>query len=104
MFKPFIKYFLFASMLLAAASSQATVLKIATLSPDGSVWMKKMRAGGDLIAQRGRMPFRLFVKRGRAFDRLQDELFSDTARKTHMDTRIDQRFGEKEDIRRTSAG
>lgn len=37
------------ALLLGAQSVSAVTLKIATLSPDGSYWMQKMRAGGDEI-------------------------------------------------------
>lgn len=40
------------SLLLTASSSHAAVLKIATLSPDGTSWMKKMRQGAKEIASR----------------------------------------------------
>ena len=36
---------------LLAGPAQAVVLKIATLSPDGSSWMVKMREGADRVAQ-----------------------------------------------------
>jgi TRAP-type transport system periplasmic protein len=29
-----------------------TVLRVATIAPDGSVWMREMRAGADEIARR----------------------------------------------------
>ena len=38
-------------MLLAATGVQAATLKIATLSPDGSVWMKLLREGADELAE-----------------------------------------------------
>lgn len=62
MSKPFIKSIFFLNLLLFSLASQATVLKIATLSPDGSAWMKKMRAGGDVIEQRtaGRVKFKFY--------------------------------------------
>lgn len=34
-----------------AAPARAVVLKVATLSPDGSSWMRKMRAGAEEVAQ-----------------------------------------------------
>ncbi len=34
-----------------AAPAQAVVLKVATLTPDGSSWMRKMRAGAEEVAQ-----------------------------------------------------
>ncbi|MBL0715709.1 MAG: TRAP transporter substrate-binding protein DctP [Desulfosarcina sp.] len=49
------KYFLrlMAIVLVMAISvpAQAVVLKIATLSPDGSSWMRKMREGAEKVAQ-----------------------------------------------------
>jgi TRAP-type C4-dicarboxylate transport system substrate-binding protein len=40
------------TMLLAVNPAVATVFKIATLSPDGSSWMKLLRAGADEIAEK----------------------------------------------------
>jgi len=62
MFKSFIKIILALHLFFIATISQAAVLKIATLSPDGSVWMKKMRAGGDAVEQRtaGRVKFKFY--------------------------------------------
>jgi len=42
--------------------ANATVFKIATLSPDGSAWMQKMRAGADAVEQRtgGRVKFKFY--------------------------------------------
>lgn len=45
-------YIIFISMLLFTTSSHATVIKIATLSPDGTSWMQKMRLGAREIAER----------------------------------------------------
>jgi TRAP-type C4-dicarboxylate transport system substrate-binding protein len=45
----FRKSLLLAAMGLAAASSEAATLKIATLAPDGTSWMTEMRAGADAI-------------------------------------------------------
>ena len=42
--------FLLMSLFAATVQAQAT-LKIASLAPDGSLWMKEMRAAGDEIAQ-----------------------------------------------------
>ncbi len=41
---------------------QAVTLKIATLSPDGSFWMQKLREGGDEIAKKteGRVEFKFY--------------------------------------------
>lgn len=40
------------TMFLTASPAVATVFKIATLSPDGSSWMKLLRAGADEIAEK----------------------------------------------------
>lgn len=40
------------SLFLFATTTHATVIKIATLSPDGTAWMKKMRQAGKEIAKR----------------------------------------------------
>ncbi len=40
------------SLLLLNPAAQAMVLKIATISPDGTAWMKAMRAGAEDIKQR----------------------------------------------------
>lgn len=49
-------------LLLAANTSSAVTLKIATLSPDGSYWMQKMRAGGDDIEKQtgGRVSLKFY--------------------------------------------
>jgi TRAP-type C4-dicarboxylate transport system substrate-binding protein len=62
MLKKIIKPALFFGFTLLALTANAGVIKIATLSPDGSVWMKKMRAGGDVIEQRtaGRVKFKFY--------------------------------------------
>jgi TRAP-type C4-dicarboxylate transport system substrate-binding protein len=39
-------------LLLAVPSVQAATLKIATLAPDGTEWMRELRRGGEEIAQR----------------------------------------------------
>lgn len=39
-------------ILLATENVHALVLKIATLSPEGSMWMEKMRNGADMVAQK----------------------------------------------------
>ncbi|HAO20237.1 MAG TPA: C4-dicarboxylate ABC transporter [Desulfobacteraceae bacterium] len=42
-----------AALILATAYAHAaTTIKIATLSPDGSMWMEKMRKGADAVAQK----------------------------------------------------
>lgn len=47
---------------LALPASAETVLKIATLSPDGSAWMQQMRSGADAIDKRtqGRVKFKFY--------------------------------------------
>jgi len=37
------------ALALATAASAATTIKIATIAPDGTAWMKEMRAAGDAI-------------------------------------------------------
>lgn len=51
-----------AGLLLASHPIQAVTLKIATLSPDGSFWMQKMRAGADEIQEKtaGRVGFKFY--------------------------------------------
>lgn len=48
---------------LLATSAQALTLKIATLSPDGSAWMTKMRAGAAEVKARteGRVEFKFYT-------------------------------------------
>jgi TRAP-type C4-dicarboxylate transport system substrate-binding protein len=50
------------SLLLNAFSSDARVLKIATLAPDGSVWMQQLRKGASEIAQKtdGRIELKFY--------------------------------------------
>ena len=50
------------SLLLTLPSAQAKVFKIATLSPDGSSWMVKMRGGGKEIERltQGRVKFKFY--------------------------------------------
>ncbi|MFZ2041424.1 MAG: TRAP transporter substrate-binding protein DctP, partial [Desulfobacterales bacterium] len=45
-----------------ASASAATVFKIATLSPEGSFWMEKMREGGHEVARQtqGRVQFKYY--------------------------------------------
>jgi TRAP-type C4-dicarboxylate transport system substrate-binding protein len=49
-------------LLLGTGSAHALVIKIATLSPDGSAWMEKMRAGGEEVAQKtdGAVKFKFY--------------------------------------------
>ena len=42
---------LFLALTMAGTSAQGARLKIATLSPDGSSWMQKMREGADKVAK-----------------------------------------------------
>jgi len=39
-------------LVMLARQAQAKLFKIATLSPDGSVWMKKMKEGAFELAQK----------------------------------------------------
>lgn len=43
------KHVLLAALLLAGSAQAATVIKIATVAPDGTAWMREMRAGADQI-------------------------------------------------------
>jgi TRAP-type transport system periplasmic protein len=49
-------------ILLATENVHAVRLKIATLSPEGSTWMKKMRQGADMVAQKtdNRVTFKFY--------------------------------------------
>jgi TRAP-type C4-dicarboxylate transport system substrate-binding protein len=49
-------------LFLGAGPAQALVIKIATLSPDGSAWMEKMRAGGEEVAEKtdGAVKFKFY--------------------------------------------
>jgi len=49
-------------LLLVGQTVSAVTLKIATLSPDGSYWMQKMRAGGEEITKQtqGRVEFKFY--------------------------------------------
>ena len=53
---------LFFSVLLLSSPSQSRELKIATLSPEGSMWMRKMRAGALRVKEEtaGRVTFKFF--------------------------------------------
>lgn len=53
---------LFLALLVVADPAAAITLKIATLSPDGTSWMKSMRAAGKEIAERtgGRVKLRFY--------------------------------------------
>jgi len=60
----FLKWAIIVPLLFFIYSSQAFALtiKIATLSPDGSFWMQKMREGGDEISKQteGRVKFKFY--------------------------------------------
>lgn len=58
----FLKSLAFTLFMLGAQSSAALTLKIATLSPDGSYWMQKMRAGGQEIEKQtgGRVSLKFY--------------------------------------------
>jgi TRAP-type C4-dicarboxylate transport system substrate-binding protein len=49
-------------ILLATENVHAVRLKIATLSPEGSMWMEKMRQGADMVAQKtdNRVTFKFY--------------------------------------------
>ncbi|UCH53569.1 MAG: TRAP transporter substrate-binding protein DctP [Pseudomonadota bacterium] len=52
----------FALLMVPAADAIATTFKIATITPDGTQWMTRMRAAGDDIKQRtqGRVQFKFY--------------------------------------------
>jgi len=58
----FLKINVFLIALLATFSMQAAVLKLATIAPEGSVWMNEMRAGAKQIKERtnGRVKIKLY--------------------------------------------
>lgn len=60
----FLKWTLLVPLLFIVCSNNAlaVTLKIATLSPDGSFWMQKLREGGDEIAKKteGRVKFKFY--------------------------------------------
>jgi len=62
MFVQFCRFALISLLLALFSSAHATTFKIATLSPDGSNWMKELRAGADEIKQRsdGRVKFKFY--------------------------------------------
>ncbi|QPK62000.1 TRAP transporter substrate-binding protein DctP [Methylomonas sp. LL1] len=57
-----LKSLAFGLLLLGSQTASALTLKIATLSPDGSYWMQKMRAGGDEIEKQtgGRVSLKFY--------------------------------------------
>jgi TRAP-type C4-dicarboxylate transport system substrate-binding protein len=44
-------YYLLCLLLMSVSSAQATIFKIATLAPDGTAWMQKMRESAEQIKQ-----------------------------------------------------
>lgn len=56
------KWIILLTVLAIAVPAQAVVLKIATLSPDGSSWMRKMRQGAEEVARAtdNRVRFRFY--------------------------------------------
>jgi TRAP-type C4-dicarboxylate transport system substrate-binding protein len=57
-----VQILLLASLLLGANPSRALDIKIATLAPDGTLWMQEMRKGAEDIARRtdGRVVFKFY--------------------------------------------
>lgn len=57
-----VRVFVAALLALVASSARAVELKISTLAPDGSVWMKAMREGAAEVAERtqGRVKLRFY--------------------------------------------
>ncbi len=57
-----LRVLLLAGLLLGVAPSQAIDIKIATLAPDGTLWMQEMRKGAEEIARRtdGRVVFKFY--------------------------------------------
>jgi TRAP-type C4-dicarboxylate transport system substrate-binding protein len=43
------RYTLLAALLLAGSAQATTTIKIATVAPDGTAWMREMRAGADAV-------------------------------------------------------
>ncbi len=60
--RTFLRLIIVAMVVTMAGPAQAVVLKIATLSPDGSSWMRKMREGADRVAKAtdNRVRFKFF--------------------------------------------
>lgn len=56
------KFLAFGLLLFSGQTASALTLKIATLSPDGSYWMQKMRAGGEEIEKQtgGRVSLKFY--------------------------------------------
>src|SRR4030067_359926 len=57
-----LRILLLAGLLLGAAPSRALDIKIATLAPDGTLWMQEMRKGAEEITRRtdGRVVFKFY--------------------------------------------
>jgi len=57
-----LQFLLLAVLLLASTPSRALDIKIATLAPDGTLWMQEMRKGAEVIARRteGRVVFKFY--------------------------------------------
>ncbi|MEJ2761942.1 MAG: TRAP transporter substrate-binding protein DctP, partial [Gammaproteobacteria bacterium] len=68
---PRIVTFFLIGLLMSPIAVQATTFKIATIAPDGTTWMKEMRAGAQTIEKQtgGRVNFQFFPGGVRGFDR-----------------------------------
>jgi len=57
-----IQFFIFIAILISFSNSHAMTLKIATLAPDGTTWMKNMRAAAKEINEKtaGRVKFKFY--------------------------------------------
>ena len=44
------KYTLLAAILLVGSAQAATTIKIATVAPDGTAWMREMRSGAEAVS------------------------------------------------------
>src|SRR6187549_1425080 len=60
--------------------------------------------GCHLVAQSRRVARSLLIVGGRSLDRLQDQLFGDATRESHVYTGIDQSLGEKENVGGSGTG
>jgi TRAP-type C4-dicarboxylate transport system substrate-binding protein len=63
---------LVALLIVPFSSASALILKIATLAPDGTLWMQELRKGGDEIAQRtaGRVTVKFYPGGSMGSDRV----------------------------------
>lgn len=70
--RSFISLLLVVLLAVPCASAAAQRLKIATLAPDGSLWMESLRKGGDEIAQRtdGRVTIKYYAGGSMGSDRV----------------------------------